>query len=186
MKDKKIIDKAFFEVEADLNADPDKIYKTITKSKNNWIILDGLTLTEFSLKEKKDICLYSAYYELTEENLSALDTLKNNNKEISLFKIRNLNNLNIFGSLLEELVKKVKNEKHVKYRRNYTEYSKFNFIKAIGADGLELIDNYSNEKTDKVIGFMLKTLGKNFLSGKNLTQISLPIYINDDRTFLEM
>ena len=88
--------------------------------------------------------------------------------------------------MLEELVKKVKNEKHVKYRRNYTEYSKFNFIKAIGADGLELIDNYSNEKTDKVIGFMLKTLGKNFLSGKNLTQISLPIYINDDRTFLEM
>lgn len=33
MKDKKNIDKAFFEVEADLNADPDKIYKTITKSK---------------------------------------------------------------------------------------------------------------------------------------------------------
>lgn len=125
-------------------------------------------------------------YELTEDNLAALDTLKNNNKDITTFKILNASNMNIYGDVMVDLLKQVKNSKTIEYKKNYDDYSKFNFIKGLGESGLELIDNYALERADKVVGYMIKNLGKNFLSGKNLTQIALPIYINDERTMLEM
>ncbi len=115
-----------------------------------------------------------------------MDTLKNNNKEVTTFKILNASNMNIYGDVMVDLFNQVKNSKTIEYKKNYDEYSKFNFIKGLGESGLELIDSYALERADKVVGYMIKNLGKNFLSGKNLTQISLPIYINDERTMLEM
>lgn len=138
------------------------------------------------ITKNNEKALYKGVYELTEDNLGALDTLKNNAKEINFFTFLNVSDMNIYGNVLEEIFKKDNDCPYILYKRNYDEYPRFNFMKALGTPGLELIDHLSLEKTDKVVGYMLKNLGKNFLSGKNLTQISLPIYLNDDRTMLEM
>jgi len=174
-------DKATFQLEADNKTDSEKILKSLKKK--------DLQILEFNLLKKgegNDPSTYIVIYELTEENLTALDTIKNNVKDTSTFTIKNLTGTNIFGTLLEELLQKVKEEKIIKYRKNYLEYSKYNFMKALNSSGLELIDHISIERTDKVIGFMLRSLGKNFLAGKNLSTIALPIYLNDDRTMLDM
>jgi len=144
-------------------------------------------LTEFQLERKGETNqVYKGTYELTEDNLSALDTIKNNSKEINFFTVLNISETNIYGTILEDILKIERENKFILYKRNYDEYPIFNFMKALGTPGLELIDHVSIEKTDKVVGYMLKNLGKNILSGKNLTQISLPIYLNDERTMLEM
>ena len=144
-------------------------------------------MTEFQLERKGETNqVYKGTYELTEDNLSALDTIKNNSKEINFFTVLNISETNIYGTILEDILKIERENKFILYKRNYDEYPIFNFMKALGTPGLELIDHVSIEKTDKVVGYMLKNLGKNILSGKNLTQISLPIYLNDERTMLEM
>jgi hypothetical protein len=174
-------DQAMFELEADKKTDKEKILKSLKKN--------DLEILEFDLikeGEGSDPTIYKVIYELTEDNLSALDTIKNNLKDNTTFTIKNLTGMNIFGTLLEELLQKVKEDKIIKYRRNYLDYSKYNFMKALNTPGLELIDHISIERTDKVIGFLLKSVGKNFLSGKNLSTIALPIYINDDRGMLDM
>lgn len=148
-----------------------------------------MELKTFELKEKKEkenIAFYKVTYALTEDNLQALDTIKNNNKDIKEFKILNVSDINMYGNILIDLFKETKQDKYIRYNKNYDEYSRFNFIKELGSSGLEIIDQYSIEKMNKLIGYMIKNLGKNFLSGKNLTQISLPIYVNDERTMLEM
>ena len=93
--------------------------------------------------------------------------------------------MKVFGNVLEELIKKEKESKECNYRVDYTEYSKFNFTKEPGGTGLELIDKESLDRSSRVINFMLKSLGKNFFSGKELTHTSLPVFINDERSMLE-
>ena len=174
-------DKANFEIEAGIKTDKEKILNSLKKN--------GLEILEFDLIEEGDEkhpSYYLVTYELTEENLLALDTIKNNLKDNTTFTIKNLTGMNIFGTLLGELLQKVKENKIIKYRRNYLDYSKFNFMKAMDTPGLELIDHISIQRTDKVISFMLGSLGKTFLAGKNMSTIALPIFINDDRTMLDM
>lgn len=146
-----------------------------------------MKLNEFILKEKKDkIAVYQAAYELTEDNLTNIDYLKNIDKENKLFSFKNIGSKDIYGEIYRKLYEETVNTKEIKYSTNYDEYVKYNFIKELGGEGLELIDNQALEKTGKVIGYMAKNFGKNFFAGKNITQISLPIYINDERSALEM
>lgn len=146
-----------------------------------------MKLNEFILKEKKDkTAVYQAAYELTEDNLTNIDYLKNIDKENKLFSFKNIGSKDIYGEIYRKLYEETVNTKEIKYSTNYDEYVKYNFIKELGGEGLELIDNQALEKTGKVIGYMAKNFGKNFFAGKNITQISLPIYINDERSALEM
>lgn len=185
-KDKNNIDSAVIEIESDASADPDKIYKYLIKCKN-LSILDNLKLNEFSLKEKKDkYAIYQAIYELNEDNLSAIDYLKNIDKENKMFSFKNIGSKDIYGEIYKKLYEETIKTKEITYKVNYDEYVKYNYIKELGGDGLELIDNQALEKTGKVIGYMAKNFGKNFFAGKNITQIALPIYINDERSSLEM
>lgn len=102
-----------------------------------------------------------------------------------MFVFKNIGNKDIYGDVLKKLLEEAKNTNEIKFKCNFEEYVKYNFIKELGADGLELIDNQALEKTGKVIGYMIKNLGKNFFTGKNITQVSLPVYINDERSQLE-
>lgn len=104
----------------------------------------------------------------------------------SMVKFRNLSEMNLFGDMLEGLIKEEKEKQIIDYRINYDEYCKFNYIKSPGGEGLELIDKESIEKANKVINFIISSLGKNFMSGRDITNIALPIFINDDRSMLEL
>ena len=92
----------------------------------------------------------------------------------------------MFGDLLEQLIKKEVENPKITYKVNYFDYPKYNYIKEPGDVGLELIDRESNEKSSKVMAFLIKSLGKNFLAGNELTNVSMPIFINDERTLLEI
>ena len=92
----------------------------------------------------------------------------------------------MFEDLVLDLIANNRKREIIEYSQNFNEYSRYNFLKELGASGLEIIDQVSLEKTSRVVSYMLKNLGKNFLAGKNLTQISLPIYLNDERTMLEL
>ena len=92
----------------------------------------------------------------------------------------------MFEDLVLDLISNNRKKEIIEYSQNFNDYSRYNFLKELGASGLEIIDQVSLEKTSRVVSYMLKNLGKNFLSGKNLTQISLPIYLNDERTMLEL
>lgn len=94
--------------------------------------------------------------------------------------------MNIFGNLIEELKSEEIAKTLIKYRINYEEYCKFNYMKEPGGEGLELIDKESIDKTNKVLNFMIKSLGKTFLAGREITSIALPVNINDERTMLEL
>lgn len=144
-----------------------------------------------SLKLKEttsEFRVYECSYELTEDNLSALDSLKNNHlkSEIKGFRFRNISGMNIFGSLLEELKQEENEKNEIKYRVNYDEYCKFNYMKEPGGQGLELIDKESIDRSNKVLNHMVKSLGKTFFSGREITSIALPVNINDERTMLEL
>lgn len=132
--------------------------------------------------------VYECSYQLTEDNLSALDSLKNNNSksEVKGFSLRNISGMNIFGSVLEGLKQEENAKTEIKYRVNYDEYCKFNYMKEPGGQGLELIDKESIDRSSKVVNFMIKSLGKTFLSGREITSIALPVSINDERTMLEL
>lgn len=126
---------------------------------------------------------------MTEDNLVAIDSLKNNlSKSIQKSKIsfKNLDAVNVFGNVLNELILKEKASKECYYRVDYSQYSKFNYVKDFNSTGLELIDKESINRSSKVINFMIKSLGKNFFSGKELTNTSLPIFINDERSLVEL
>lgn len=151
--------------------------------------LENFILEKLVEKEvTKDYRLYDCSYLLNEDNLNSLDSIKNNLKSenSSLFRMRNVSGFNIFGTLLEDLIREEKERIKIVYKANYDQYSRFNYMKAPGGEGLELIDKESLDRSGKVINFMVKSLGKNFLMGKELMNIALPININDERTMLEV
>lgn len=153
------------------------------------MLIENFAFEKFTLKEEtKDFRLYECSYVLNEENLNSLDSIKNNLKSenSAIFSMRNVSEFNVFGTLLEDLIKEEKSRDKIVYRANYDEYSRFNYMKSPGGDGLELIDKESLDRSAKVINFMVKSLGKNFLMGRELMNIALPININDERSMLEM
>lgn len=100
------------------------------------------------------------------------------------FHFRNTNS-NILDPFLKDLVNMEKSLKEIIYSVDYDEYAKFNYIKEYGGDGMELIDKRIIDNYNKVVSFLLKGIGKNFLAGRDLTKTALPIIINDTRTMLD-
>lgn len=181
------VETSIFHVEAPLSTKPEKIFSYFKKSILIKYNLDGLLLREFNLKTKQnDSNLFEAVYELNLENLSSLDSLKHESStHVETFKIITLDNLSMYGKILEEIVKQENNTKNLVYP-NYKDFCRFNFMKELGGDGMELINQEILEKFGQVIKTMLSTLGKNFLGGsKNLFRVPVPIYINDQRSLME-
>lgn len=147
------------------------------------LVFDSLTFV-YSLEKTK---VYECLYPLTEDNLYSFDSIKNNlNKDDKCaFRIRNLENTSIFGDILPDLLAKEKERNEIVYKVEYFDYNRFNYIKTHGGEGLEIIDRKSIDTIGKVINFLLKSLGKNFLAGREITNIAMPININDEKTMLE-
>jgi hypothetical protein len=59
------------------------------------------------------------------------------------------------------------------------------YMKELGAIGIEFINQSIISKHKGVIKFLLKKIGSNILSGKSIMNVSLPIYIFDQRSLLE-
>lgn len=59
-------------------------------------------------------------------------------------------------------------------------------MKTYGTEGLEFIDQETLKKQRGVFSYMVKKVGANLLSGKSIMNVSLPIYIFDPRSVLEV
>jgi hypothetical protein len=62
---------------------------------------------------------------------------------------------------------------------------KINFIKQPGESGLEWINQEEIKKQRSIISYLLSKVGGNLLTGKSIMNVSLPIYIFDERSLLE-
>lgn len=62
---------------------------------------------------------------------------------------------------------------------------KINFIKQTGEAGIEWINQEEIKKQRSIISYLVSKVGKNILSGKLIMDVSLPIYIFDERSLLE-
>ena len=59
-------------------------------------------------------------------------------------------------------------------------------MKTYGTEGLEFIDQETLKKQRGVFTYMVKKVGANLLTGKSIMNVSLPIYIFDPRSVLEV
>jgi hypothetical protein len=59
------------------------------------------------------------------------------------------------------------------------------YMKTHGAIGIEFINQNIISKHKSVITYLIKKIGSNILSGKSIMNVSLPIYIFDQRSLLE-
>jgi len=64
-------------------------------------------------------------------------------------------------------------------------YIRINFIKQSGDDGIEYICQDSIKKQRSVLSYMLSKMGQNLFLGKSIMNISLPIYIFEERSMLD-
>lgn len=101
------------------------------------------------------------------------------------FKIIKLEEKQMYTSLVNELIKKEKSEQVITYNLDYDNFLIKNFIKTYNTPGLEYIDQESIKKQRSVFSYLLKKIGANVLSGKGIMNVSLPIYIFDQRSLLE-
>jgi len=58
-------------------------------------------------------------------------------------------------------------------------------MKTHGAIGVEFINQEVIIKHKSVITYLIKKIGSNILSGKSIMNVSLPIFIFDQRSLLE-
>lgn len=92
----------------------------------------------------------------------------------------------MYGKVLSEILEHEQKTNKLVYP-NYKDFCRFNFMKELGGDGIELINQEILEKFGQVMKTMLSTLGKNFLNGsKNVFKVPIPIYINDQRSLMEV
>ena len=117
-----------------------------------------------------------------------IDTLKESSEKDKndKWEISNLGNVSSYSAFVKELLEEEKNKKEITYKKNYDQYCKFNYMKELGGDGLELIDNKTLEALKSVAAYMVKTAGKGFFNGSSIMRTPLPVYINDERTTLEV
>ena len=139
------------------------------------------------IKEEMNHRVYLCTYKINEDNLYAFENIITNTTKAdhSLFRFIN-KEISIYGDEVEVLKQAEKSRKIFKYNINYEEYCKFNYMKEPGDSGLELIDKVNLDLANKVVSTLLKTLGKNFLAGRDLTTITTPIFINDERSIMEL
>jgi len=78
-----------------------------------------------------------------------------------------------------------KNKKMISYNLDYDNMILTDYIKAYGTEGIEFINKDTIARHKGVISYMIKKIGSNLLSGKSIMNVSLPIYIFDQKSILE-
>ena len=73
----------------------------------------------------------------------------------------------------------------MEYQTKYEDLIDINFIKQPGDFGLELVSQEILKNQSDVIGYMVSKFGSNILQGKSIMNISLPIYIFDEKSVLD-
>jgi hypothetical protein len=87
---------------------------------------------------------------------------------------------------LVRLIEEEKAKKILTYDIDYDDILRTNFMKTYGTEGLEFINQEDLKKQKSVLTYMLKKVGTNLLNGRSIMNVSLPIYIFDPRSTLEV
>ena len=74
----------------------------------------------------------------------------------------------------------------IKYLYDYDNLMNIDYAKEIGSDEIIYINKEFIEKQRNLFSYFIKKIGSNILQGKNIMNISLPIFIFDPRSLLEM
>jgi hypothetical protein len=74
----------------------------------------------------------------------------------------------------------------IKFQCEYNKLVYTAYDRTMKEPGLIFRDKDIMEKQNKVIGFLMKKIGTNLLKGKSIMNVSLPVYIFDKRTLLEV
>lgn len=72
------------------------------------------------------------------------------------------------------------------YKEKYYGHIKTEFIRTTGDVSLTYINQEIITKQRGIIGYFIKKLGSNFMSGQSIMSVSLPINIFDERSLLEV
>lgn len=102
------------------------------------------------------------------------------------FKIIELNTNQDYEDVLSKLIEEEKQNNLLTYQINYHDILRTCFMKTYGTEGLEFIDQETLKKQRGVFTYMVKKVGANLLTGKSIMNVSLPIYIFDPRSVLEV
>lgn len=100
-------------------------------------------------------------------------------------KITKITNNTSFSDISEKFLEEEKNKKYIKYNLDYDNMIIRDYIKAYGTEGIEFINQETINKHRGVITYILKKIGSNLLSGKSIMNVSLPIYIFDQKSIME-
>ena len=78
------------------------------------------------------------------------------------------------------------NKKEASCYENYTQWPDVLYERKPKEDGLILISTLQIENQKKIMAWLLKKIGKKLFKGQNVMNISLPVYIFDKRTMLQV
>jgi hypothetical protein len=78
------------------------------------------------------------------------------------------------------------NTKEAFYFEDYTHWPEVLYQRKPKEDGLVLISTLQIENQKRVMAWLIKKIGKNMLKGQSVMNISLPVYIFDKRTMLQV
>jgi hypothetical protein len=87
--------------------------------------------------------------------------------------------------LFEKFLQEEKNKQTITYKLDYDNMITRDYIKNYGIEGIEFINQETIRKHRSVITYVIKKIGSNLLSGKSIMNVSLPIYIFDQKSLLE-
>jgi hypothetical protein len=91
-----------------------------------------------------------------------------------------------YMEIYEKKIEEEKSRKLITYKEEYENNVKINFIKQPGESGLEWINQEEIKKQRSIISYLVSKVGVNILAGKSIMNVSLPIYIFDERSLLEV
>ena len=78
------------------------------------------------------------------------------------------------------------NTKIAFYFEDYTQWPEVLYVRRPKEDGLVLTSTFQIENQKRVMAWLLKKIGNNMLKGQSVMNISLPVYIFDKRTMLQV
>jgi len=100
------------------------------------------------------------------------------NKKIDINKnpedVKNLN-----------LQKEINNENVISYKSKYEKMADENFEKNFTDDGLIFIDFETIQKQRDSVTYLVKKVGQHLLKGESIMNISLPVFMFDERSLLQ-
>ena len=76
--------------------------------------------------------------------------------------------------------------KEAKYYEDYTKWPETFYERKPKEEGLILTDTLQIENQKKIMSYLIKKIGKNMLKGQSIMNVSLPVYIFDKRSMLQI